>query len=138
MFSSLERSSNIASASVALFPRFSQNLMLFLCQINREIASGQMHDPQQKDVKISTFTQLSEILYTDWQDMLARLHVATTIAMQMAEPVPEIMDTPVHIIHCILRLIVDLSQIVLSVRRKRYNLLDCIDICFNSNTTWQF
>jgi hypothetical protein len=30
--------------SVALFPRFAQNLMLFLCRIHREIVSGQIHE----------------------------------------------------------------------------------------------
>jgi hypothetical protein len=34
----------IASISVALFPGLAQNLMLFLCQVHREIASSQMHD----------------------------------------------------------------------------------------------
>jgi hypothetical protein len=34
----------IARVSVTLFPRFAQNLMLFLCWVHCEIASGQMHD----------------------------------------------------------------------------------------------
>jgi hypothetical protein len=33
-----------ARVPVALVPRFAQNLMLFLCRIYREIASGQIHD----------------------------------------------------------------------------------------------
>jgi hypothetical protein len=42
-------------------------------------------------------TQMYEILYTDSQDMLAlssTVHRATTTAVQMAAPVPEIKDTP--------------------------------------------
>jgi hypothetical protein len=34
----------IGRVSVAFFPRFAQNLMLFLYRIHREIASGQIHD----------------------------------------------------------------------------------------------
>jgi hypothetical protein len=34
----------IGRVSVALFPRVAQNLMLFLCQIHREIIWGQIHD----------------------------------------------------------------------------------------------
>jgi hypothetical protein len=34
-----------------VLPRFAQNLILFLCRIHREIMSGQMHDPKQRDVK---------------------------------------------------------------------------------------
>jgi hypothetical protein len=34
----------IASVSVALSPRFAQNLTLFLCWIHREITLGQKHD----------------------------------------------------------------------------------------------
>jgi hypothetical protein len=33
-----------SASSVSLFPRFAQNLMLFLCRAHREIASGQIHD----------------------------------------------------------------------------------------------
>jgi hypothetical protein len=43
--------------SVALFPRSAQNLMLFLCQIHRVIASGQIHDSKQKVVKDKHFHQ---------------------------------------------------------------------------------
>jgi hypothetical protein len=43
----------IAKVSVALFPRFAQNLMPFLCRIHREIASSQMHDSKYKYVKKS-------------------------------------------------------------------------------------
>jgi hypothetical protein len=49
--------------SCALFTRFAHNLMLFLCRIHREIASGQIHDSKRKDVKISTSTQPRDILY---------------------------------------------------------------------------
>jgi hypothetical protein len=34
----------IAMFSVALFPRFAQNLVLLFRRIHREIASGQIHD----------------------------------------------------------------------------------------------
>jgi hypothetical protein len=70
--------------------------MLFFCQIHHEITSGQIHDSKQKDVKISTSTQLCETLSTDSQDILVHhslLHRATT-GVQMAAPVPGIMDTP--------------------------------------------
>jgi hypothetical protein len=49
-----------------IFTKFDA-LPLFFCH---EIASGQTHDCKQKDVKLSTSTQLREILYTDSQDML--------------------------------------------------------------------
>jgi hypothetical protein len=42
-------------------------------------------------------TQLHEILHTDSKDMLVLylpLHRGTTTGVQMAAPVPEIMDTP--------------------------------------------
>jgi hypothetical protein len=93
MLSSLNACLIIARVSVALFPRFSQNLMLFLCRIHRKIASGQIHDSKEKDVKISTSTQPREMLYTDSQDMLVLplpLHHAFTTAVQMAAPVLEI------------------------------------------------
>jgi hypothetical protein len=41
MLSSLNSYLIIARVSIALFPRFAQNLTLFLCLIYREIASGQ-------------------------------------------------------------------------------------------------
>jgi hypothetical protein len=34
----------IARVSIALFPRLTHSLMLFLCQVRREIASGQIHN----------------------------------------------------------------------------------------------
>jgi hypothetical protein len=34
----------IVRVSVAIFPRFAQNFILFLCRIHREIASDQIHD----------------------------------------------------------------------------------------------
>jgi hypothetical protein len=34
----------IAGVFVAVFPRFAQNLMLFLCRIHHNIASGQIND----------------------------------------------------------------------------------------------
>jgi hypothetical protein len=34
----------IVRVSIALFPRFAQNLMLFLCRIHNENTSGQIHD----------------------------------------------------------------------------------------------
>jgi hypothetical protein len=34
----------IVRVSVALFPRFAQHLMLFLCRSHREIATGQMYN----------------------------------------------------------------------------------------------
>jgi hypothetical protein len=43
----------IGRVSVALLLRFAENVMLFLCRIHREIASGQMQDAKQKDVKIT-------------------------------------------------------------------------------------
>jgi hypothetical protein len=36
---------------LSLFPRFSQNLILFLCQIHHEITWGQIHNSKQKDIK---------------------------------------------------------------------------------------
>jgi hypothetical protein len=66
----------IARVSVALFPRFAQNLMLFHCD-SSQTALDQVHDSKRKDVKISTYTQLSELLYTDCQDMLV---LSSTIA----------------------------------------------------------
>jgi hypothetical protein len=64
----------IAKVSVALFSNFVQNLMLFLCRIRQEIASGRIHDFEEKYVKKkrrrSTSTQLRETLDTDSQDML--------------------------------------------------------------------
>jgi hypothetical protein len=38
----------IARISVALFPRFAQNLMLLLCRFLREIASGQIHNSNKR------------------------------------------------------------------------------------------
>jgi hypothetical protein len=54
------------------------------------------HDSKHEDVKISTSTQLREILYTDSENMLVRhllLRHATSTAAQITAPVPEIMDT---------------------------------------------
>jgi hypothetical protein len=70
MFSSSNACLIIANVSVALFPRFAQNLVLFLCRTHREIASGQINDSKNKDVKNEHVTQMSETLYTDSQDML--------------------------------------------------------------------
>jgi hypothetical protein len=67
----------IAKVSVAPFPRFAQNLMLFLCRIHREIASGQIHDSKQKDVEVSTSIQMREMLYTDSQHMLVVIYTRT-------------------------------------------------------------
>jgi hypothetical protein len=53
MFSSPNACLITARASVAPFPRFTQNLMLFLCRIRRKIASGQIHDYKYRDVKKS-------------------------------------------------------------------------------------
>jgi hypothetical protein len=36
----------IARASVALFLKFAQPFLVFLCRIDCEIASGQIHDPK--------------------------------------------------------------------------------------------
>jgi hypothetical protein len=41
----------IARVSVAIFPRFEQNLMLFPFRIHRQIASGQICDSTQKNIK---------------------------------------------------------------------------------------
>jgi hypothetical protein len=41
----------ITRAFVALFPRFSQNLMHTGCRIHREIASGQVYDSKGKHIK---------------------------------------------------------------------------------------
>jgi hypothetical protein len=48
--------------------------------------------------QISMSTQLREILYTDPKDMLILLplHHTTTISVQMAAPLPEIMDSPLY------------------------------------------
>jgi hypothetical protein len=64
MFSSPNACSITARVSVGLLPRFALNVMFF-CQIHIEIAWGQIHNSKQKDIKISTSTQLREILYTD-------------------------------------------------------------------------
>jgi hypothetical protein len=45
----------ITRVSVALLPRFVQNLILLLCRNYREIASGHIHDSKWKDVKIGYF-----------------------------------------------------------------------------------
>jgi hypothetical protein len=41
----------LARVSVALFPRSAQSLMLIRSRIHHEIASGQIHDSKQNDVK---------------------------------------------------------------------------------------
>jgi ABC-type dipeptide/oligopeptide/nickel transport system permease subunit len=46
MLSSLNAFLINSRVSVALFPRFAQNLMLFLCQIHHEITSGQIHSAE--------------------------------------------------------------------------------------------
>jgi hypothetical protein len=51
ILSSLNVYLTIARVSVALFPRFSQNLTLFLCRILLEITSGEIHDSKQRYVK---------------------------------------------------------------------------------------
>jgi hypothetical protein len=51
MLSSLNAYLIIARVSVALFPRFAQNFMLFLCRIHHEISSRQVHDSKWKDIK---------------------------------------------------------------------------------------
>jgi hypothetical protein len=45
-----ERLSNHCQDLCRTFPKFAQNLMLLLCRIHREIASGQIHDSKYKDV----------------------------------------------------------------------------------------
>jgi hypothetical protein len=41
------------------FSRFAHNLMLLLCQIHREIVSGQIHDaPPKKDLKVGTWREV--------------------------------------------------------------------------------
>jgi hypothetical protein len=44
MLSSTNTCLIISRVLVSLSPRFAENLTLFLCQIRREIASGQIHD----------------------------------------------------------------------------------------------
>jgi hypothetical protein len=74
-----ERLSNYCRLSVAIFPRCSQNLMHTCCRIHREIASGHTRLRLKGHKKISTSTQLLEILYSDTQDVLVLL---STIALR--------------------------------------------------------
>jgi hypothetical protein len=50
---------------------------LFFYWIHHEITSAKIHDPKQRDIKMSTSTWLCVILYTDSQDMLV---LSSTIA----------------------------------------------------------
>jgi hypothetical protein len=59
----------IARVSVAHFPRYTKNLMLFHHRIHREIASGQTHDSKYEDIKISNLTHSREVLCAYSQDM---------------------------------------------------------------------
>jgi hypothetical protein len=59
----------IARVSIAILPIFA-HLMLFLCRICREIASGQIQIKNKMTQTISTSTQLSEMLCTDSQGVL--------------------------------------------------------------------
>jgi hypothetical protein len=81
LLSSLNAYLIISRVYVALFQSFAKHLMLFLCWIHREIASGQIPDSKYKDVKTSTSTLVYE-----------SLHRATTTAVQVAAPVPEIIN----------------------------------------------
>jgi hypothetical protein len=58
--------------------------------------------PNIRTQKISTFSQLREIMYTCYKDILvlsSNFHRATTIAVQMAALDPEIMDIPFYMLH---------------------------------------
>jgi hypothetical protein len=88
----------IARVSGALFPRFAQNfgaVPLSDPPRNRVRSDTRLEVKGRK--KISTSTQLREILYATpkicyYFHLL--LHRATTTAVQMAAPVPYILDTP--------------------------------------------
>jgi hypothetical protein len=85
--------------SVALFPRFAQNIKQYLSQTHREIALGQMHDSQIKGHKKSARPPSNVKFCTLTPKICYYYHVSllpiTTTAVQMAVPGPEIVNNPV-------------------------------------------
>jgi hypothetical protein len=73
----------IARVTISLFPRFARNLMHAHCRFHRQITSGHTHS-KWKDIKKSACPNR----------YMKFLHHTTTTVVQMAAPVPEIMDTP--------------------------------------------
>jgi hypothetical protein len=87
----------IDSVSVALFPRFVQNMMLFPCRIHCDIASGQYTTPNKRTQKITTSTQsvkFCTLTTKVCQYYHLPLHRATTTAVQFPAPVSEMLDNP--------------------------------------------
>jgi hypothetical protein len=69
----LERFSNNFQCLCHTFPRFAQNVLLFLCRIHREIKGIKGIKEIKGTVKISSSTKLRAIFYTDSQDILELL-----------------------------------------------------------------
>jgi hypothetical protein len=68
----------IVTAFVTLFQSFAQNLRLFHCRVDREIASGRMNDSKQEGIKISNPTWICGTLRTNSQDMIVPPHKVTS------------------------------------------------------------
>jgi hypothetical protein len=68
--------------SVVLFGRFAQNLMHILCRVRHEIASGQIHDSKEKDVRSQHFHPAA------WNivHLLPRYDSTSTIIYRWIEP----------------------------------------------------
>jgi hypothetical protein len=86
-------SPNACLISVALFPRFAQHLMLFLCRIHREIASRLQIKGRKKSARPPSCVKYCTLTSKICQYHHLPLNRATITAVQMAAPDPEIMDT---------------------------------------------
>jgi hypothetical protein len=85
----------IARVTVSLFPKFVQNLMLFLCRIRSVIASGQMNDSKGKYVK-NQYLYTAAWMFVHWlpryDNTIIYLSSATTTGVQIAVSFQGIMD----------------------------------------------
>jgi hypothetical protein len=95
MLSSLNTCLIIVRVSLTHCLRSAQNMMQSLVKSVAKSHQARYVIPNKRVQKISMSNQLHEILYTNSQDMLvyySLLHCTTISVVQMAAPVPEIMD----------------------------------------------
>jgi hypothetical protein len=96
MFSSPNVTLIIARISAARFPRFAQNVMLFLCRFITKLHHARNTTPNKMAIKSalpSSCVKFSTLTPKVCYCYHLPLHLAITTAVMMATPVPEIMDT---------------------------------------------
>jgi hypothetical protein len=70
-------------------------LIIFLCHMHREVASGHIHDSKEKDIKSAlppSCLKVCALIPKICQWYHLPLHRTTATAVQMAAPVPKIKD----------------------------------------------